>query len=137
MHDLDTTFRARAELCIWDSGSKFCDVLVRVWSHSYLTCGEVLDLLLSKWPRGHSVVQLIVFWWFANLGPHMGDLTAGLLFVWPRLHACFRSAGCVSEQLMRCGNLHFISFFLSLNLSSSDAMEMQCSYHSPSAQCCV
>lgn len=69
------------------------------------------------------MVQLIVFWWFADLGPHIGDLTAGLLFVWLLLHARFQSAGCVLEQLMFCGNLHFI-LFLSPNLSNSDAMEM-------------
>lgn len=64
-------FRAKARLCLGDSGSNFWDLLGWVWSHSYLTCGEVLDLLPSKRPWGHCVVQLIVFWWFADLGPHI------------------------------------------------------------------
>lgn len=59
LHGLDTTI-ANAVSCRGDSGSKFWDPSVRLWSHSYLTCGEALDLLLSKWPRGQSVVQLFV-----------------------------------------------------------------------------
>lgn len=98
-HDLDTTFRATAGWSLGNSGSKFCDRSVRVWSHSDLTCGEVLDLLLSKWPRGLSVVQLIVFWWFADHGPpHTGDLTTVLLFVRSWLHACFHFLQAVFQN---------------------------------------
>lgn len=107
------------------SSPEFRDLLLTVWSHSYLTCGEVM-VPYSKWPRGHSVVQLIVLWWFADLGPHIRYLM-GVLVV------CLVTAGCVSEHLMACGNLLFI-LSLSPNVSNGDALGVQCSYHRPSAQ---
>lgn len=112
-----------------DSGSTFGHLSVRGWSHSYLTCGKVLDLLLSKWPRSHSVVRCIVSWWFADLLRHRQGFTAVMLF-------CLATAACMlSVCRMWFGtvnalcNLHFV-LYLSSNLSNSDAMELQCSYHS-------
>lgn len=51
-HGLDTIFRAKARSCLGDFGSEFWDLSVGVWSHSYLTCGEILDLY---YPNGHEV----------------------------------------------------------------------------------